>query len=76
MNCWPANVCNLADCEDPLFDLLERMAERGKVTVKTMYGCRGWTAHHNTDIWADTDPQDQWMPSTGIMTLVEAHLQF
>jgi hypothetical protein len=38
MNYWPANVCNLADCEDPLFDLLERMAERGKVTAKTIYG--------------------------------------
>ena len=23
-----------------------------------MYGCRGFTAHHNTDIWADTAPQD------------------
>lgn len=29
-----------------------------------MYGCSGWCAHHNTDIWADTDPQDRWMPAT------------
>jgi hypothetical protein len=65
MNYWPANVCNLAECELPLFDLLERMAERGKNTARTIYGCRGWAAHHNTDIWADTDPQDRWMPATG-----------
>ncbi|OBT75501.1 hypothetical protein VF21_04891 [Pseudogymnoascus sp. 05NY08] len=64
MNYWPANVSNLAECELPLFDLLERVAERGKKTAMTMYGCRGWAAHHNTDIWADTDPQDRWMPAT------------
>lgn len=64
MNCWPANISNLAECKLPLFDLLERIAERGKKTAKAMYGCRGWTAHHNTDIWADTDPQDRWMPAT------------
>jgi hypothetical protein len=65
MNYWPANVCNLAECELPLFDMLERMAVNGEKTAKTMYGCRGWCAHHNTDIWADTDPQDRWMPATG-----------
>ncbi|KFY97066.1 hypothetical protein V498_02292 [Pseudogymnoascus sp. VKM F-4517 (FW-2822)] len=64
MNYWPANVSNLAECELPLFDLLERVAERGKKTAMTMYGCRGWAAHHNTDIWADSDPQDRWMPAT------------
>lgn len=57
MNYWPANVCNIPECEDPLFDHLERVAERGKRTAEVMYGCRGWAAHHNTDIWADTDPQ-------------------
>ncbi len=29
-----------------------------------MYGCRGFVAHHNTDIWADTAPQDIYMPAT------------
>lgn len=65
MNYWGANICNLEECEDPLFELLERLAESGKQTAKVMYGCRGWAAHHNTDIWADSDPQDQWMPATG-----------
>lgn len=64
MNYWPANVCNLSECEMPLFNLLERMAESGKKTAQVMYGCRGWTAHSCTDIWADTSPVDRWMPAT------------
>jgi hypothetical protein len=64
MNYWPAARCNLIECTMPLVDLLERMSIRGAFTAKTMYGCRGWCAHHNTDIWADTDPQDRWMPAT------------
>lgn len=64
MNYWPANVCNLSECEMPLFDLLERMAESGKKTARVMYGCRGWAAHSCTDIWADTSPVDRWMPAT------------
>ncbi|KAJ5793662.1 Alpha-L-fucosidase [Penicillium paradoxum] len=64
MNYWSANACNLSECEMPLFDLLERMAESGKTTARIMYGCRGWTAHSNTDIWADTAPVDRWMPAS------------
>ncbi|NLW55243.1 MAG: glycoside hydrolase family 95 protein [Firmicutes bacterium] len=58
MNYWPAEVCNLAECHLPLFDLIERMREPGRRTAQVMYGCRGFVAHHNTDIWADTAPQD------------------
>jgi len=58
MNYWPAETCNLAACHQPLFDHIERMREPGRRTARVMYGCRGFTAHHNTDIWADTAPQD------------------
>lgn len=64
MNYWPVSACNLFECALPLVDLLERMAARGKTTARVMYGCSGWCAHHNTDIWADTEPQDRWMPAT------------
>jgi alpha-L-fucosidase 2 len=64
MNYWPAELCNLSECHEPLFDLIERMRERGRETAERMYGCRGWTAHHNTDIWADTAPQDVYLPAT------------
>ncbi|GAB1216102.1 hypothetical protein ATERTT37_005307 [Aspergillus terreus] len=64
MNYWPANVCNLAECEMPLFYLLERIASAGQKTAHEVYGCRGWAIHHCTDIWVDTAPVDQWMPAT------------
>jgi alpha-L-fucosidase 2 len=63
MNYWPACMCNLAETETPLFDLLERMYPNGTKTAKQMYGCRGFTAHHNTDIWGDTAPRDYWIPA-------------
>jgi alpha-L-fucosidase 2 len=64
MNYWPAESCNLSECHMPLFDHIERMREPGRRTARVMYGCRGFTAHHNTDIWADTAPQDIWLPAT------------
>lgn len=60
MNYWPAETCNLSECHLPLFDLIERMRPHGRETARTMYGCRGFTAHHNTDIYGDTAPVDRW----------------
>ena len=64
MNYWPANICNLSECEEPLFDLLERVREHGKDTAEKMYGCNGFVAHHNTDIWGDSAPQDVCISSS------------
>lgn len=64
MNYWPAEICNLAECHEPLFDLIERMREPGRNTAREMYGCDGFVAHHNTDIWGDTAPQDVYLPAT------------
>lgn len=56
MNYWPAEVCNLAECHMPLLDLIGNLAEKGAETAKVNYGTRGWTAHHNSDLWAHTAP--------------------
>ena len=64
MNYWPAETCNLPECHTALLDHIERMVENGRKTAETMYGCRGFVAHHNTDIWGDTAPQDLWIPGT------------
>ena len=64
MNYWPALTANLAECQQPLFELLERVRENGRVTAKKMYGCGGFMAHHNTDIWGDTAPQDVCISSS------------
>ena len=64
MNYWCAENCNLSECHMPLFGLLERMRERGRAIARDMYGCRGFAAHHNTDLWGDCAPQDEWLPAT------------
>jgi alpha-L-fucosidase 2 len=37
--------------EDPLIQMIKELSVTGVQTAKTMYGCDGWVAHHNTDIW-------------------------
>ena len=65
MNYWPAEAANLAECHEPLFDLLlSRMLENGRRTARKMYGCRGFVAHHNTDLFGDTAVQDHWIPGS------------
>lgn len=59
MNYWPAEVTNLSETHEPLFDLVQDLSVTGRETARTMYGCNGWVAHHNTDIWRVTDPVDK-----------------
>ncbi|MFV0401058.1 MAG: glycosyl hydrolase family 95 catalytic domain-containing protein [Oscillospiraceae bacterium] len=56
MNYWPAEVCGLPECHEPLFAMTELLSRNGMETAEKMYGCRGSVAHHNTDIWGDTAP--------------------
>ncbi len=58
MNYWPALVANLAETQQPLFDMIEDLSHTGKLTAAMMYGCRGWVAHHNTDLWRIAGPVD------------------
>lgn len=64
MNYWPAESCALSDCHTPLFDHMRRLKPHGEETARKMYGCPGYVAHHNTDLWGDTAPQDEYMPAT------------
>ncbi|MDE7409957.1 MAG: glycoside hydrolase family 95 protein [Muribaculaceae bacterium] len=59
MNYWPAEVTNLSECHQPLFDLIEDLSHTGAETAKTLYGADGWVAHHNTDAWRVCGPVDQ-----------------
>jgi len=56
MNYWPAETCNLAECHEPLFDLIEGLSHTGAQTAKVNYGCRGWVSHHNVDLWRQSAP--------------------
>jgi alpha-L-fucosidase 2 len=56
MNYWLAEVCNLSECHEPLLRMLGELAETGRRTAAIHYGARGWTAHHNVDLWRMSTP--------------------
>ena len=58
MNYWPALVANLAETQQPLFSMLRDLSQTGAQTAREMYGCSGWVAHHNTDLWRIAGPVD------------------
>ncbi len=56
MNYWCTDICNLSECFEPLTELVKKLAEKGTVTARDYYGCGGFCAHHNSDIWGNTNP--------------------
>jgi alpha-L-fucosidase 2 len=56
MNYWPAELCNLSECQEPLFGLIEDCVISGSKTAEAHYDARGWVLHHNTDLWRGTAP--------------------
>lgn len=56
MNYWPVESTNLSEFHAPLLTFLKKLSENGKYTAKNFYGVNGWVAHHNTDIWAMSNP--------------------
>jgi alpha-L-fucosidase 2 len=58
MNYWPAEVTNLSELHEPLFDLIDLARPDGRRIAKAIYGARGFVLHHNTDIWGDAVPID------------------
>lgn len=55
-NYWAAEVCNLSECQTPLFALIDLMREHGRDTAKEMYGAPGWVVHTVTNPWGYTAP--------------------
>ena len=58
MNYWPAEVTQLSELHEPLFDMLEDLSVTGQDSAKKLYGARGWMMHHNTDLWRITGQVD------------------
>jgi alpha-L-fucosidase 2 len=58
MNYWPAEVSNLSELHEPLFDLLDNARQDGRRLAKNLYGARGFVIHHNTDGWGHAVPID------------------
>lgn len=58
MNYWPAEVCNLSELHEPLFDLIDNALEDGRRVARGLYGAGGFVIHHNTDLWGHAVPID------------------
>ena len=72
MNYWLAETANLAECHEPLLQLIRDLSESGRRTAKVQYGARGWVCHHNTDLWRATAPVDG--PASGFWPMGGAWL--
>lgn len=72
MNYWLAETANLAECADPLVDLIDRMREPGRVTAAVQYGARGWVVHTVHNVWGYTSPGED--PAWGLSPLAGAWL--
>lgn len=59
---WPAETTSLSQSNEPLLRFTEQLAEAGTRTAHELYGCRGWVAHHGTDLWMNTAPTDATGP--------------
>ncbi len=56
MNYWLALQCNLEEMNLPLIEQIKKMAHNGTYTAKNYYNMKGWAVHHNSDMWAQTNP--------------------
>ncbi len=55
---WPAENANMAQSNEALLEFVENLSQAGARTARELYGCRGWVAHHGTDVWLNTAPTD------------------
>ena len=65
MNDWPTDVCHLPECHLPFAELVKALAKNGTETAYENYHARGWCAHHNTDLWGQTQPVGGENPDHG-----------
>lgn len=82
MNYWPVDVTHLTECFEPLYRLTKGLSQKGHIPAKAL-GCKGWTAHHNTDLWRQTvpvsgDAQYSFWPFSGPWFMVQLfdHYEF
>ncbi len=54
MNYWLADVTNLGELNNPLFNFIDKLIENGKITASKNFGCQGSFIPHATDLWVPT----------------------
>lgn len=55
-NYWLAENTNLSEMHQSMLGFIRNVAKTGEATAKNFYGVNGWTACHNSDIWAMSNP--------------------
>ncbi len=69
MNYWPAEVTNLAETTQPLWDFIDSLKEPGQLAAERLLGARGWTLFLNTNAWGFSGvikwPTAFWQPEGG-----------
>jgi len=86
MNYWAAEVVGLPECHEPLLEHIEVVARHGARVARELYGCDGWMAHHNTDVWGQALAvgagqgaacwADWWMGGVWISRHLWEHFEF
>ena len=56
MNYWPAEPLAMSDLTAPLVRFIRDASRNGAQIARNLYGMRGWTVHHNSDIWGAANP--------------------
>lgn len=56
MNYWPVESGSLSELFFPLDEFIKNASATGAETAKSYYHANGWVLHHNSDIWAMTNP--------------------
>lgn len=55
MNYWPVLMCNLAECNLPLVEMVKELSVSGEKIAQKRYHARGFCVHHNVDLWRHAD---------------------
>lgn len=56
MNYWPLLTCALPELCEPLNNFVEELSQAGQWAASKIYHARGFTCHHNVDIWRHNTP--------------------
>ena len=63
MNYWPVLMCRMPEVNLPLIEMVKDLSISGAKTAKGQYDAKGWTSHHNIDLWRQSTPVEgnaQW----------------
>ncbi len=58
MNYWPVLMCRMPEVNLPLIEMVKELSISGEKAAKGQYNAKGWTSHHNVDLWRLSTPVD------------------